>query len=70
MTCGACAPDAFCKGAGKVFGYLVAPNIHTATSDARRLYYMGAAAVFADEPKGNVSHRHGFARMRKIMRPR
>ncbi|MEX0282119.1 MAG: hypothetical protein AB3N13_13130 [Arenibacterium sp.] len=69
MTCGACNPEQFRTGGGVVYGYLVAANVDQAAHEARKLYFMGAEHVFADEPKGNVGKRRGFSRLRdKLLR--
>lgn len=68
MACGVCEPKAFRQGADVVYGYLVASHMHVATSEARKLYYMGAQHVFSDMPQGKISNRPGWQRLRKCLR--
>lgn len=70
MTCGACAPEMFRETeSGRVFGYLVAPTMDMATLWARKLYFVGAEAVFSDLPKGNIRYRPGWRILNKILHP-
>ena len=69
MSCGVCAPEAFREGGGVVYGYLTARTVDHAAWEARKLNYMGAQYVFADEPKGHVGLRRNFRRMSKLSRP-
>lgn len=69
MSCGACAPEAFREGDGVVYGYLVAHSVDRAASQARKLHFMGAEHVFADEPKGHVGQRPSFYKLvKKLLR--
>lgn len=68
MTCGACEPTAFRQGAEVVYGYLVTDQMHSATHEARKLYFMGAQHVFSDLPQGKLSNRPGWRLLRKCLR--
>ncbi|WP_299970180.1 hypothetical protein [uncultured Roseobacter sp.] len=70
MTCGACTPEAFREGGGVVYGYLVARTVDQAASEARKLYFMGAQHVFADEPTGHIQHRSSYSKLsNRFLRP-
>lgn len=61
MTCGACEPEGFRpKTGGRVLGYLTTSKMHTATLQARKLYFMGAEAVFSDAPDAALEDRPGW----------
>lgn len=69
MTCGICAPELFpAAQTGVCFGYVVASDPSKLVREAHALYFMGAKHVFADNPTGNVRHRVGLNRLRKVMR--
>ena len=61
MTCGVCSPEAFQPANGKrVWGYLTASDMHVATAQARKLYFMGAQRVLSDKPGDALEDRSGW----------
>ena len=61
MTCGGFSPKAFRPQQGKrVCGYLTADEMHVATIQARKLYYMGCEHVFSDAPSAELDARPGW----------
>ena len=61
MTCGVCSPEAFRpKKGAKVWGYVTASEMHVATIQARKLYYMGCEHVFSDAPSADLNDRPGW----------
>ncbi len=61
MTCGACYPEAFQPKKGKrVWGYLTASDMHAATAQARKLYFLGAHCVLSDMPQSPLKDRPGW----------
>ena len=61
MTCGVCSPAAFRpKKGAKVWGYVTASEMHVATIQSRKLYFMGAEHVFSDAPDADLDERPGW----------
>ena len=61
MTCGVCSPEAFRpKKGAKVWGYVTASEMHVATIQSRKLYFMGAEHVVSDAPDADLDDRPGW----------